>query len=200
MRRTVTMLGLALALPLVAACSDDGPVAPEDGLGIEGILENEVGASADLTDLSDEERVAVREILRTARESLRMLREAVRRGNVSIDQARVRARMIHDDALAALAEIVGDDALARVLERRAGGPDREPPGLDLTEEQRGVIRALRQEVRAFAERVREAVRTGDITASEGRNLVRRKATETRAAVCGVLTREQASGIDFCRAR
>jgi len=200
MRRTVTTLGLALALPLAAACSDDGPVAPEDGLGIEGIVENEIVAAADLADLSDEERAAVREILRTARESLRMLREAVRKGNVSLDQARVRARMIHDDTLAALAGIVGDGALARVLQRRAGGPDREAPGLALTERQRREIRALRQEMRVFVERVRQAVLAGEMTASEGRNLVRRKGAETRAAVCEILTREQASGIVFCRAR
>jgi len=200
MRRTVGMLGLLLVFPLAAACSDDGPVAPEDDLGIEGIRETEVVAVDGLADLSDEERAAVREILETARESLRMLREAVRRGNVSLDQARVRARMIHDDALAALAEIVGDDALAQVLERRAARPDGGTPGLGLTEEQRRAIRSLRQEMRAFAERVRAAVQGGDLTASEGRSLVRRKAAETRAAVCEVLTREQASGIVFCRGR
>lgn len=199
MRRTIA--ALAVVLPLAAACSEDGPVGPAGELGIEGISESEIVAAADMTDLTRADRERVREILRTARESLRALREAVRNGNVTIEEARTRARMIHDDTIAALSGIVSDDQIARLLDRfRHGprvGPPRARPDLDLTEDQRTAIGVLREELRTFVAEIRAAVRAGEMEAGEGRARVRERAAETRAAVCEVLTDEQRSEVRFC---
>lgn len=199
MRRTITIAALALALPVAAACSDDGPIAPADDLGIEGIAESEVVAAADLTDLTDADRERVREILRASRESLRALREAVRAGERTIDEARAEARRIHDATIAALSEILTDDQIARLRARLHAGPPGDRPDLDLTEEQRTAIAALHEELRTFVAEIRAAVRAGEISAREGRARVRRQAAETRAAACRILTEEQRAEVPFCRA-
>lgn len=205
MRRMITIAALALALPFAVACSDDGPLAPAGDLGIEGIGEGEVVAVADATDLSDADRERIREILRSGRESILRLREAVRGGDLTVEEARARARRVHDDTIAALSEILTDDQIARLRARLRHGPrdDRpnDPPGerpdLELTEEQRAAIGALHEEMRAFLAEVRAAVRSGEITAREGRAMVRERAAELRAEVCGILTEDQRTDVPFC---
>ena len=77
-------------------------------------------------------------------------------------------------------------------------PTHDRPDLDLTDEQLRGLRALKAECRERVARVVEAVRTGEITAREGRWRVREIAQRCRRESCSLLEPEQRAKVPFCR--
>lgn len=193
----VLLVGLALALSWAAACgSDAGPTASEDGVGIEDISDAEIVVAGDLAGLTPEQREQVRRILREARHDLLGLRRAVRAGEVTPERARRLARRIHERTIERLSEFLIEGQIEDLLERLREGRHARPD-LDLTDEQRAAIESLREEFRGFVRELRERVLDGTLSAAEARALIRAEWRETRAAICGVLTDEQAAEARFC---
>lgn len=196
-RAWVLALALVWVLPWTVACeSDGGPAGPDTVAGIEDISDADIHAAADLADLTDDQRARVREILREARIRLRELRRQVRAGLIEPEVARERARRIHAAAIEALSEILTEEQIDHLFER-LGERHRDRPDLDLTDEQAAAIRTLRAELRDFVREVRRKVAAGELTAEEGRASVRAKWRETHAAICDLLTEEQAGQVRFC---
>lgn len=193
----VPALGLALALSWASACSSGGgPTGPVDGAGIEDISEAEIVAAADLSDLTDEQRARVREILESARAELRELRRAVRAGEIEPEAARERAREIHAETVEALSEILTEEQIEGLFDRLRDRRD-DRPDLDLTEEQAAAIQQIRGELRETVQAIRAQVAAGELTGEEARALLRDAWVEAHAAICAVLTDEQAGEVRFC---
>lgn len=196
-RAWTLVVALAIVLPWALACSSDaGPTGPADLAGIEEISEAEILAAGDLEGLTEEQREQVRDILRQARQELLRLRDAVRAGEVTPERARELAREIHERAIRRLSEFLTDEQIGGLFDRlRERRHDR--PELDLTEEQRAAIEALRVEFRAFVQAIREEVREGTLSAAEAREAIRAEWREMHEAICGILTEEQAGEVPFC---
>lgn len=198
MRRSIRIpLAIAAtALPLAWACAGDGPAGPvADDAVVEDITLDEIEAAAGLGELTEEQRDAVRRILREGRARLHRVRAALRAGDLTPERARALARRIHDETIERLGEILTDDQIQTLLDRRPSGRrDVDPP---LTEEQRAAIHELRQAYRAFVAGQREAVRSGELTAEEARARVREAARRLRQQTCALLTPEQAEDVRSC---
>lgn len=188
---------LVLALPLAAGCGDGGGLAtaPEpETLGFEGISAAEISASGFLDDLSDEDKAAIRAALQAARAEIRGIVADFRAGEITREEARAQIAAVHDRLIETLGQFLTDVQIERLLHHRPGHPR---PDLDLTDEQVAAFQALREEYHAFVQDVRQQVHQGEITAEEGRRLVRQKAHETRRAFCAILTPDQQGKVPFC---
>ncbi|HET9581487.1 MAG TPA: hypothetical protein VFP76_01580 [Gemmatimonadota bacterium] len=192
-------MGLALALMLAAACSDGGPTTePEQdaGAGFELITAGQIVDAAFLDDLSDEDRAAIREAVRSAAAEIRDILARLRAGEIERAEARSLVEAVHVELIGTLSKFLTEEQIERLLEGRFGA-DR--PDLNLTEEQRRRLAALREECRERVARVIQAVREADLTAREGRRRVREIARECRREACGILEPEQQAEVPFCRA-
>ncbi|MFN2432782.1 MAG: hypothetical protein ABR599_08205 [Gemmatimonadota bacterium] len=187
---------LVLSLPASWGCRDgDVATAPlTDELGLEDVATADVVSLTHLEDLSEEDRAAVRAALEEARLEIRATRERFRSGEITRDEARDQVAAVHDALIGALSSLLSEEQIERLLRR---GPDRPAPDLDLTEQQRLALQALRDEFRTFVRDVRAAVHDGEISARAGRHQVREKARETRTAFCALLTPEQRAHVPFC---
>lgn len=197
MRTPMVITLLAVAFFLAAACGDGGGLAtaPDPaGLGFEDISAGELGASGFLDDLSEEDKAAIRAALQAARAEIRAIVAAFRAGEITRDEARAQIAAVHDRLIETLGQYLTDEQIDRLLHHRPGHPR---PDLDLTDEQVAAIQALREEFHAFVRDIRNQVHEGDITAQEGRRLVRQKAHETRRAFCAILTPDQQAKVRFC---
>jgi DNA-binding MarR family transcriptional regulator len=191
-------LGLALAFVLTAACSDGGPATAPDldaGDDFELIEAGEIVDAAFLDDLSDEDRAAIREALRSAAEEIRGILARYRAGEIDRAGARELIEGVHLGLIETLSGFLTEDQIERLLRGRFGD-DR--PDLDLTDEQRRQLAALREECRERVRRVIQAVREGDLTAREGRRRVREIAHACRREACGILDETQRERVPFCR--
>lgn len=192
-------IGLALAVVLTAACSDGGaPATAPDrdaGAGLELISAGEIVDAAFLDDLNDEDRAAIREILRSAAEEIRGILARLRAGEIDRAGARALIEDVHVGLIEALSEFLTEKQIERLIE---GRPGHDRPDLDLTDEQLRQIRALREACRQAVARVKEAVETGDLSAAEGRRRVRRIAYECRRSFCAILDPDQQAKVPFCR--
>jgi hypothetical protein len=190
-------LGLALAFVLTTACGDGGPAtAPDDaGAGFELIEAGDIVDAAFLGYLSDEDRAAVRDALRSAIEEIRGILAQLRAGEINRAEARVLIEGIHLDLIETLSEFLTEEQIERLIRGRFGD-DR--PDLDLTEKQLRELRALKAECRARVARVVEAVESGGITAREGRLQAREIAQTCRREACGILDEAQRERVPFCR--
>ena len=192
-------IGLALAVVLTAACGDGGAPAtapdPDAGDGFELISAGEIVDAAFLDDLSDEDRAAIREALRSAVQEIRGILARLRAGEIDRVEARALIEAVHLDLIETLSEFLTEEQIERLLQGRFG---HDRPDLDLTDEQRRRLAALREECRERVARVIEAVRDGDLTAREGRRRVREIAHECRGEACGVLEPEQQAKVPYCR--
>lgn len=198
MRTPMVITLLAVVLPLAAACGDGGGLAtaPDPaGLGFEDISAGELSGSGFLDDLSDEDKAAIRAALQAARAEIRAIVADFRAGEITRDEARTQIAAVHDRLIETLGQYLTDEQIDRLLHHRPGHPR---PDLDLTDEQVAALQALREEYHAFVQDVRQQVHDGEITAEEGRRLVRQKAHETRRAFCAILTPDQQAKVPFCR--
>jgi uncharacterized membrane protein len=199
MRARIVITLLVLSLPLAAGCGDGGGLAtaPDpEALGFEGISTAEISASGFLDDLSDEDKAAIRAALQAARAEIREIVADFREGEITREEARAQIAAVHDRLIETLGQFLTDEQIERLLHHRPGHPR---PDLDLTDEQVAAIQALRAEYHAFVQDVRQQVHDGEITAEEGRRLVRQKAHETRRAFCAILTPDQQAKVRFCHA-
>ena len=192
-------MGLALAVVLTAACSDGGAPATapdqDSGDGFELVSSGEIADAAFLDDLSEEDRAAIREALRSAVEEMRGILARLRAGEIDRVEARALIETIHLDLIETLSEFLTEEQIERLLQGRFG---RDRPDLDLSGEQRRRLAALREECRERVAGVIEAVRDGDLTAREGRRRVREIAHECRREACGILEPEQQAKVPYCR--
>lgn len=188
----------AFALVLTAACGDGSPgTAPEPDPveGFELIEAGEILDAAFLDDLTDEDRAAIREALRSAVEEIRRIVARYRAGEIDRAEARAFIESVHLTLIETLSEFLTDEQIERLLQGRFG---HDRPDLDLTDEQRRRLAALREECRERVARVIEAVKEGDLTAREGRRRVREIAHECRREACGVLDPDQQARVPYCR--
>lgn len=192
-------LGLALAIVLTAACSDGGApaTAPDQDAadGFELISAGEIVDGAFLDDLSDEDRAAIRDALRSAVEEIRNILSRLRAGEIDRAGARALIEAVHLELIETLSEFLTEEQIERLIQGRFGD-DR--PHLDLSEEQIRQLRALKAECRARVARVVQAVQAGDITAGEGRRRVREIAHQCRRESCAILDEGQRDRVPFCR--
>lgn len=204
--RTWIIPTLALALPLALGCGDGGDaVTAPDGPGLDGfetIAASEIAAAGDLAGLSDADRAAIRAALEAARAEIEAILARLRAGEIDREEARDRIGAVHDRLLDDLSAFLSDGQIARFVDHRLwdrpGPPPGHRPDLDLTDEQIREIRALLHAFHAFVRDVRARVEGGDLTAREGRRLVRAEAQATREAVCAVLEPRQQAKVPFCR--
>lgn len=193
-------IGFVLAVVLTAACSDGGSpaTAPETGAGagFELISAGDIVDAAFLDDLSDEDRAAIRDALRSAAAEIRDILARLRAEEIDPAAARALVEAVHIELIGTLSEFLTEEQIERLLDGRLGA-DR--PDLNLTEEQRRRLAALREECRERVARVIQAVREGDLTAREGRRRVREIGRECRREACGILVPEQQAEVPFCRA-
>ena len=207
MRATGIRFLLLFALTLPLACDDDGgsPAAPDTFE--ESITDAELAAGLHLDGLDEDQRAAVRAALTAARESLRALHARVRAGELTREAAHAEAQAVHDALLAALADVLTPDQLARLRPfgpgapggpGRPGGPGGPPhPELNLTEEQRAAIHALRSAFHDFLQALRAQVQDGTVTPEDARAQVRKRGLALRGAVCAVLSAEQQAQVRYC---
>lgn len=192
-------IGLALAVVLTAACSDGGaPATAPDrdaGNGFEIISAGEIADAAFLDDLSAEDRAAIRAALRSAVEEIRGILARLRAGEIDRARARAQIEAVHVGLIGTLSEFLTEEQIERLIQGRFG---HDRPDLDLTDEQLRGLRALKAECRERVARVVEAVRTGEITAREGRWRVREIAQRCRRESCSLLEPEQRAKVPFCR--
>jgi hypothetical protein len=193
-------IGLALAVVLTAACSDGGgpATAPdqEAGAGLELISAGEIVDVAFLDDLTDADRAAIREILRSAVEEIRGILARLRAGEIDRAGARALIEEVHLGLIEALSEFLTEEQIERLIQGRFG---HDRPDLGLTDEQLSQLRALKAECRERVARVVQAVEAGEITAREGRWRVREIAQRCRRESCAILDDGQKNQVPFCRA-
>lgn len=186
-----------LVLAALAACGDDRSAATgpsDDVLAVEDVPLAELAQTASLEGLTDEDRAAVRAALETAVRQLRSIRERFRAGEITREAALAEARAVHDTLIETLSRFLTEEQIARLL-RRHDDPAR--PRLELSPEQREAIGDLLEAFRSFVREVRADVGAGEISAEEGRRLVREQARDLRAEVCAILTEEQRAEVRFC---
>ena len=192
-------IGLALAVVLTAACSDGGaPATAPDrdaGNGFEIISAGEIADAAFLDDLSAEDRAAIRAALRSAVEEIRGILARLRAGEIDRARARAHIEAVHVGLNGTISESLTVELNERLSQGRFAHAR---PDLDLTDEQLRGLRALKAECRERVARVVEAVRTGEITAREGRWRVREIAQRCRRESCSLLEPEQRAKVPFCR--
>ena len=192
-------IGLALTVVLTAACSEGGAPATapdrEAGDGLEIISAGEIADAAFLDDLSDEDRAAIREALRSAVEEIRGILARLRAGEIDRAGARALIEAVHVGLIGTLSEFLTEEQIERLIQGRFGHGR---PDLGLSDEQLRQLRALKAGCRERVARVVEAVKTGEITAREGRWRVREIAQQCRRESCSVLEPEQQAKVPFCR--
>jgi hypothetical protein len=193
-------IGLALAVVLTAACSDGGaPATAPDrdaGDGLELISAGELVDTVFLDDLSDADRAAIREILRSAVEEISGIVARLRAGEIDRGGARALIEDIHLRLIAALSEFLTEEQIERLIEGRFG---HDRPDLGLSDEQLGRLRALKAECRERVVRVLQAVEAGGLTGREGRRRVREIAHGCRREACEILDAAQKNRVPYCRA-
>lgn len=198
MRRWISAL---TALPIALACGGDGGMVTSPAEDVADLQQlqvsaNELASSEFLDDLSDDDRTAVRAALQRARDEIRAILDQARSGALTRDAARDRIETVHDGLIDALSEILTDEQIESLLQRRDRPGNR--PDLDLTEAQVEQIRSLLEAFHQFVREVRALVEAGDLTPRQGRREVRAKAHKTSAAVCSVLEPDQQAKVGFCR--
>jgi hypothetical protein len=193
-------IGLVLAVVLTAACNDDGAPAtapdPDGGAGLEIISAGDVVDAAFLDDLTDADRAAIREILRSAVEEIRGILARLRAGEIDRAGAAALIEDVHVGLIESLSEFLTEEQIERLIQGRSG---QDRPDLGLTDEQLRRLRALKAECRERVARVVEAVQAGEITAREGRWRVREIAQRCRRESCAILDAGQKDQVPFCRA-
>jgi Spy/CpxP family protein refolding chaperone len=183
MRPHLALLFAALALPLALACG--GSSAPTASTAtdpvIEDVSEAEILEASGLSDLTEEQRAALRAAFEEARAKIAALRAQYAAGEITAAEATEIARQIHQELLAAIQAILT------------------PVPLFLTPEQRAQIAALFMRLAAYGRELQAQVESGEITAQEARRLFFARAHEVRLLVCEILTSEQRGRFPFCPA-
>jgi Spy/CpxP family protein refolding chaperone len=190
MRPILALLLAAFALPLALACG--GSSAPtETEPVIEDISEAEILEAAGASDLTEEQRAALRAAFEEARAAIAELRASYAAGEVTAAEATEIARQIHQDLLAAIQSILTPEQLDRFQHQP-------PVPLFLTPEQRAAIAALFMRLAAYGRELQAQVENGEITALEARRLFFARAHDVRLLVCEILTPEQRTRFPFCQ--
>ena len=162
---------------------------------MEIISAGEIADVAFLDDLSDEDRAAIREALRSAVGEIRGILARLRAGEIDRAGARAMIEAVHVGLIGTLSEFLTEEQIERLIQGRFG---HDRPDLDLSDEQLRRLRALKAVCRERVARVVEAVKAGEITAREGRWRVREIAQQCRRESCSVLEPEQQAKVPFCR--
>jgi Spy/CpxP family protein refolding chaperone len=192
MKRNLITIFAALALALSFACGGSNmPTASEDDV-IEQISEEEILSASHFSDLSDDQKARLRAALQEARQALAAIRADLRAGTITREEARVRARQVHDALIEKLESLLTEEQLERLRNRHDRGDA-------LTPEQLRQIHALRQDLAAFARSLRDQVHDGTLTAEEAREELRAAVRRFNAAVCGILNAGQRGWERFCAA-
>lgn len=198
-RRTI-QLALAALLATGWACNDGSSGPTEGGVADQALAFDEVAASEIVTsgfleDLTDEQREGLRAAFERAHTGLADIRARWKAGAIDREQAMEEARVAHDRLLEELSALLSSEQIEELRERRRHPPAR--PDLGLTEEQRQEIRTIWVALHDALERLARRVRAGEIDPAEARALAHEAADRAHAAICDVLSEEQASRVPFC---
>jgi hypothetical protein len=193
---------LALAGMLAAgwACGGDatGPAGTGDAVEVQelaAVAGSEIAASGYLGDLTEEQREGVRAAFERAHESLAGIRSRLQAGAIDRAQAAAEARAVHERLLEELAEYLTPEQIRELRDRR---PDRPwHPDFRLTPEQAREIRAIWNALHEQLHEIARKLQGGVIGRDEARLLARQATARAQAAICEVLTEEQAAKVRFC---
>lgn len=193
-------LALAGMLALAAACSGEGsgPVGGDEAAEVPefaAVAGSEIAASGYLGDLTDEQREAVRAAFERAHAALADIRARLQAGAVDREQARMEARAVHDQLLEELSQLLTPEQIRELRDRR---PDR-PWHVDfrLTPEQAQEIRSIWNALHDALHQIARELHAGEIGRDEARLQARQATARAHAAICDVLTEEQAAKVPFC---
>jgi hypothetical protein len=193
-------LALAGMLAAAWACSGDGtgPVGGGDPAELPefaAVAGSEIATSGYLGELTDAQREGVRAAFERAHASLADIRSRLRAGAIDREAAAEEARAVHAQLLEKLAEFLTPEQIRELRDRR---PDR-PWHRDfrLTPEQAREIRAIWNALHDELHEIARLLHAGEIGRDEAHQLARQATARAHAAICDVLTEEQAAKVRFC---
>ena len=194
-------LGLALAgvLATAWACSGDGPGLVGGGDAevqeFAAVAGSEIATSGYLGDLTEEQREGVRAAFERAHASLADIRSRFRAGAIDREQAASEARGVHDLLLDELGEFLTPDQIRELRDRRPHRPWH--ADFRLTPEQAREIRGIWNALHDALHQIARKLQAGEIGRDEARLQARQATSRAHAAICDVLTAEQAAKVRFC---
>lgn len=198
-RRTFR-LALAGVLATAWACSGDGsgPVGGGDAAEVQefaAVAGSEIAASGYLGDLTEEQREGVRAAFERAHASLADIRSRLRAGAIDREQAAAEARAVHDLLLEELGQFLTPEQIRELRDRRPHRPWH--ADFRLTPEQAREIRGIWNALLDALQQIARALHAGEIGRDEAHLLARQATSRAHAAICDVLTEEQAAKVPFC---
>ena len=193
-------LALAGMFAFAGGCSGDGTDPVGSGEPVEvpefaAVSGSEIAASGYLGELTDEQREAVRAAFERAHASLADIRSRLQAGAIDREQAAAEARAVHELLLEDLSEFLTPEQIAELRDRR---PHR-PWHVDfrLTPEQAREIRGIWNALHDALHQIARELHAGEIGRDEARVQARQATARAHAAICVVLTDEQAAKVPFC---
>ena len=193
-------LALAGLLAIAWACSGDGsgPVGggdPTDVQEFAAVAGSEIATSGLLGDLTEEQREGVRAAFERAHASLADIRSQLRAGAIDREQAAAEARAVHELLLEELAEFLTPEQIRELRDRRPHRPWH--ADLRLTPEQAREIRGIWNALHDALHQIARQLHAGEIGRDEARLQARQATGRAHAAICDVLTEDQAAKAPFC---
>ena len=195
-------LGLALAgmLATAWACSAEGsgPVGGGDPAEVEEfavVAGSEIATSGYLGELTEEQRAGVRAAFERAHASLADIRSRLQAGAIDREQAAAEARAVHELLLEELGQFLTPEQIRELRDRRPHRPWH--ADLRLTPEQAREIRGIWNALHDALQQIARQLHAGGIGRDEARLLARQATSRAHAAICDVLTEEQAAKVPFC---
>ena len=193
-------LAFAGMLAAAWACSGDGvgPVGGGDPAEVEefaAVAGSEIATSSYLGDLTDEQREAVRAAFERAHAALADIRSRLQAGAIDREEAAAEARAVHELLLEELGEHLTPEQIRELRDRRHDRPWH--PDFRLTPAQAREIRAIWNALHQELHEIARKLQAGVIARDEARLLARQATSRAHAAICDVLTEEQAAKVRFC---
>jgi hypothetical protein len=193
-------LGLALAgmLATAWACSAEGPVGGGDPAEVEefaAVAGSEIATSGYLGELTEEQRAGVRAAFERAHASLADIRSRLQAGAIDREEAAAEARTVHELLLEELGQFLTPEQNRELRDRRPHRPWH--ADFRLTPLQAREIRGIWNALHDALQQIARQLHAGEIGRDEARLLARQATSRAQAAICDVLTEEQAAKVPFC---
>lgn len=193
-------LAIAGMLAFAWACSGEGsgPVGGDELAEVPefaAVAGSEIAASGYLGDLTDEQREGVRAAFERAHAALADIRSRLQAGAIDRGQAMAEARAVHELLLEELGAFLTPEQIRELRDRRPGRPWH--PDFRLTPEQAREIRVIWNALHQELHEIARQLHAGEIGREEARLLARQATARAHAAICDVLTEQQAAKVRFC---